>query len=1272
MVIHDLHPRQPVVDPEGMQIAAPIEEPNIPDYKFVLSHQKVELDIDFSTQSLTGKVELTILPQTKELSVIKIDARQCSIPRGKVLVNGVVADFDFEDPMEALSIPDHLLWGANQYDLQRERIKHLAEDTRSRGTLEITLPRGVRVEEVDPFSENPATQRALAAARASVVDGISGPLSATPANTPKTAAEQAGRFQPLTITIPFIIKHFRDGLHFIGLAEGDARFPYAYTRHSVDPGLASCIFPCIDDPAMRCTWDITIKCSRTLGDALKKKPLPVRNNPHKPSHHGRGLVNGIVNGVKPVEEYQVPLSEEEKLLEMVVVCSGEVMNESMDIEDGTKKIQSFQVSRIVAARHIGFAIGPFEQVDLSEYREDEDGEKLGQGQALQLLGYCLPGRADEVRHSCSPLAHAVDHFTLSFGSYPFSQYSLVFVDDQIRDVEHTASLSLCSTRILYGEDIIDPEIESIRTLVHAIASQWFGVSIVPEERSDRWITIGLSHYMTALYMKHLCGNNEYLFRQKTLSDKLVKLDVDRPSLFSLGETLHLGQFEMEFMELKAPLVLFILDKRIIKASASPGLTRVLAKLVMAANTGQAEESLVSTVGFRRFVEKVTKYRQTEPFWSQWVFGAGCPILNISQKFNKKRNSVEMTISQKQDTIATQRPLKKGSFMREMKEELHGIYAGELQPVFTGPLTIRIHEADGTPYEHIVEIREGVQKIEIPYNTKYKRLKRNKRHKERVNVAPGDHGEGGEDALYYCLGDVLQTPADYAQWQLFDWDRDTEKKMDEESYEWLRVDADFEWLCEKAFTSMPSYMYVSQLQQDRDVVAQQESMKFLTQQSAHPLASTFCVRTLMDSRYFHGIRTMAVQALASHGIAETDYTGSRQLEKVYQELFCYRGTKTSRPNDFSDKRTYWVECEIPKAMAQMRNEDGYCHRDARHFILDMLRFNDNVSNEYSDYHKISILLSALAQSLVKGEPSKPAPRASAPTEDMTIQDPQERTNDLQRRVAAHVKQQDDLVQKRQEYRESDRQDYPQFKVAALEEIERYRRMDEWVNSYQNIYTTTVLDCKRLLMKEKVTPLEPLDFAQYLHDGTADLVRIKAFECLIDLGFITHKAVASLLLNLLSTDSSPYVRSHLFEVFCLGLAGVAFGENKNPDAAPGATNGEVDLMADGAEADALIVQDASTEARKAQILRTTSIEGALAALKEDLKTDEVLKDALWTAIKSTEIGVSEQQDLLDICSILYDAVESMIVKLRLPRFWGVRKGDRKVRGILFILCNVCANV
>lgn len=138
------------------------------------------------------------------------------------------------------------------------------------------------------------------------------------------------------------------------------------------------------------------------------------------------------------------------------------------------------------------------------------------------------------------------------------------------------------------------------------------------------------------------------------------------------------------------------------------------------------------------------------------------------------------------------------------------------------MTIRIHEADGTPYEHIIEIKEVLTKFEIPYNTKYKRLKRSRRQKERAAAAVGVDiaGDAQDDVLLYCLGDVLQTEEEVKDWRLTDWSKEDEEKMSQESYEWIRVDKDFEWVCKMSF-GQPHYMFVSQLQQDNDVVAQVE-------------------------------------------------------------------------------------------------------------------------------------------------------------------------------------------------------------------------------------------------------------------------------------------------------------------------------------------------------------------------------------------------------------------------------------------------------------------
>lgn len=1180
----------------------PIPTPAVPEptLGFVVSHQKLEFEIDFTSQTITGQTEITIIPQTRDLKVLRFNARQCEIRGDGVQVNGRPAKIEYEDPYTKLDVPDYVAWTAEQHEMQKDKIRPLLQTRPVPGELVVSMPKTLRIEEVNPFSESARALGAATVRSSSITVGTPGSISIPPLTTPKMA-EDALRFSQLVVTIPFTIRRFRDGLHFVGMVEGDSAYPHVYTRHSSYPGTASCIFPCIDDPAMRCTWEMSVKCGRTLGDALRRPQEMGRvNGVHmNKREHGHTKLHGTNGTLGPGEDL-LSVSHEDSLLEMTVVCSGDLLDEIADPDDTTKKIATFLCANQVAAQHIGFAVGPFEHVDLSEFREDDEDEKLGQ-KAVQVHGFCLPRRANEVRNTCATMAHAVDWLSLNFGSYPFPDYKLCFVDNQVPDTVSIASMALCSNRLLFPEDIIDTEVEVTRQLVHALASQWIGVNIVASSRADTWVVVGVSYFITDLFMKQLCGNNEYRFRQKTLADKLVELDIQRPSLYALGETLHLGAFELEFMALKAPLVLFILDRRLMKSSGSTGLARIISRLFYNANTGeQLSDKTISTDGFRRLCEKIGHYK-VDAFFNQWVLGAGCPRFSVTQRFNKKRLSVEMTIHQKHDTVETQRKLEKEAFVREFKEETGGVYAGELQPFFTGPMTIRIHEADGTPYEHIVEIREYIQKIEIPYHTKYKRLKRSRREKERATAGPGADitADNENDVLLYCLGDVLQSQEEIDEWHLVDWDHELEQKMEQESYEWIRMDADFEWICELSI-NMPPYMYVSQLQQDRDVVAQQDSMLYLGKAAAHPLVSTILIRTLMDRRYFHGIREMAASYLPKHATETHNWTGRIHLEKAFQEFFCYPGSTMPRPNNFADKTAYLIQCAIPRAMAKIRNAEGKCPVECRQFILDQLRFNDNSSNEFSDHFYIANMLNSLAESLVPVQRGKPGEMNFS----FDVEDPEELRN---------------------------------FQQIAVEEIDRYRRMDEWILSYQNIYTTTALHCKQILMKSNVIPANPTEFFAYTHDGTFDQVRIKAFECLVDLGFFAGSPVVKYLLHIMSTDSSPFVRDRLYQVLGLGLAAVALGEHNEPEAAPPVDDGLI------------VEEEADMEVKKAKVARTTTIEGALAAMRVELQDNEALKKAIWSAICSPEIGLSEQNDLLDICFFLYDSVETMIVRLRYPRYW-----------------------
>ncbi|KAI7099761.1 hypothetical protein KC324_g21129, partial [Hortaea werneckii] len=207
-------------------------------------------------------------------------------------------------------------------------------------------------------------------------------------------------------------------------------------------------------------------------------------------------------------EYLISLGEDEAAMELSIVCVGEQTDDVADTEDDTRHTVTYTMIDPVAARHVGFAIGLFERVDLSSTREAEDEERLGQS-AVKIDGFCLPGRGEEVRNTCWPLTRVIDHFGVNYGSFPFSSYQVLFIDDLIHDTVATAGLSFCSSRLLFPEGVIEPLEPNTRVMIRAVAEQWMGVNVIPKEPTDAWVVSGIAGYMTDLYGKMLFGNNAY-------------------------------------------------------------------------------------------------------------------------------------------------------------------------------------------------------------------------------------------------------------------------------------------------------------------------------------------------------------------------------------------------------------------------------------------------------------------------------------------------------------------------------------------------------------------------------------------------------------------------------------------------------------------------------------------------------------------------------------------------------------------------------------------
>ena len=263
-----------------LEIAAAADDASTGD-TFQLLKQQLELDISFSPRQVKGKTTLEILPEKSQLRDIILNARQLKPTR--ILIEGQKTSFNYSNLHQRMTLYPGTDLG--QYHFAKDRLKRHVDE--SEDELVVHLPESVKIREVKPEEAGQA------------IDA------------------QGTFYAPLRVEIEYILDDFRDALHFAGVEDGDSRFPHAYTRNSPFPGTASCLFPCIDDGETRCPFDVSIRYPRTIGDALSKTSTATTT--HQALTNGADKADSVM---ADADDDAADLSEEEKAMEMQVICSG--------------------------------------------------------------------------------------------------------------------------------------------------------------------------------------------------------------------------------------------------------------------------------------------------------------------------------------------------------------------------------------------------------------------------------------------------------------------------------------------------------------------------------------------------------------------------------------------------------------------------------------------------------------------------------------------------------------------------------------------------------------------------------------------------------------------------------------------------------------------------------------------------------------------------------------------------------------------------------------
>eukprot|EP00249_Psilotum_nudum_P022024 c28343_g3_i2 orf=253-2820(-) len=474
--------------------------------------------------------------------------------------------------------------------------------------------------------------------------------------------------------------------------------------------------------------------------------------------------------------------------------------------------------------------------------------------------------------------------------------------------------------------------------------------------------------------------------------------------------------------------------------------KILQRIILRAQDPVRNLRTLSTKEFRHFANKLGNLERPflKDFFPRWVESTGCPVLSMGFVYSKRRNIIELAVHRgctatRDVAIETEDNL--------LKEKQRDSDTG-----WPGMMSIRVHEVDGM-YDHPILPMAGdaYQLLEIQCHSKLgsRRIQRPKKGSklestEEIDPSPTvDSRQGLESPLL-----------------------------------WVRADPQLEYLAE-IHVHQPEQMWINQLEKDRDVVAQ---MQAITALAAFPQMSFPAINALNsclnDLKAFCRVRIEAAFALANTTAEATGWAGLSHLLKFYKSRRYDPDIGLPRPNDFHDLAEYFVLQVIPGAVAAIRGSDGKSPPEAVDFILQLMKYNDNSGNQYSDVY----WLSSLIQSIGKIEFS---------------------------------------------------QQSLQILPRILKSIDRFLQYDRLMPSYNGLIT---ISCIRTLtdMALKFSHFLPMDHIEQLLHPFIDArttwwkVRLEAAQALCDLQFHLEglDAGIKLALKLVYIDPSMKVQSKLF--------------------------------------------------------------------------------------------------------------------------------------------------
>jgi len=301
-----------------------------------------------------------------------------------------------------------------------------------------------------------------------------------------------------------------------------------------------------------------------------------------------------------------------------LLSNGKLVDVQQDTKNKTKTFHWYQ-----SKPHVAYLI----MIAAGEYTVITEKHKN-----IPIEYYAYNDRAEDSRRSLSATPDMMKFFEEATGyAYPWDKYSQIFIDDFMwGGMENTSAVTLNTSYMIDRRGMLDFTGDDV--VAHELAHQWFGDLVTCRDWTELWLNEGFASYFEGLYKKQAKGFDE--FQLELMGQAASIIGVERAQ--GRRPIVSTGSYTTNLYS-KGAWVLFMLHNILGEKEFQRAIKHYLQSNAFTS---------VSTHDFQKAIEEATG-RNMDWFFSQWVYKAGHPQLNVTSSWSESEKQLSLTIQQTQ-------------------------------------------------------------------------------------------------------------------------------------------------------------------------------------------------------------------------------------------------------------------------------------------------------------------------------------------------------------------------------------------------------------------------------------------------------------------------------------------------------------------------------------------------------------------------------------------------------------------------------------------------